>query len=475
MSISYSKLLIIALLTLVSAGCNHFTKQDEPTAKIPFSFPDQWETANSGENISLGWLSQFNDSTLNQHVRTALQNNFNLQVNAEQLAAAIASAKAVNSNLYPDVDLGIQRNRQKTFTIDSEGLVTPEYSTQYRSDLNLSWEIDLWGKLSNRSRAAYLDSQTQAALYESARLSLAASVAQAWFNSIEAINLLSLAEQQLDSLSEALDVVDNNYQAGLNSAVDVFSARSDLENQKSVVAQAKQNYEQIKRGFNLLLGVYPSAELEIEQPNLPEQFSVIPAGLPSELLLRRPDISAARINWLAQNYTQQAANKDRYPSFNLTANLGETSDRLSNLIDSDDLLWSLITGISQPIFNAGRLKALEENAAAQTRQALAEYANTLLTAFSEVENALAAEKYLLTRYQTTKQAAELAKSAYQLALEQYQSGLAEYVTVLTTQRQFFAADSNQISLYNDLIQNRIDLHLALGGNFFTLPEPKNEL
>ncbi len=464
------KLLPIIFLAAITSGCHYFKTQTQPATQIPFNFPDNWETASSAQKISLGWLSQFNDTVLNQHVRTALQNNFDLQVSAERLAAAIASAKAINSSLYPELNLGLQRNRQKAFLIDSQGLVSTEYSTQYRGDVNLTWEIDLWGKLSDRSRSAYLDSQVQAALYESARLSLAATVAQTWFNSIEAVNLLSLAQKQLKSLNEALDVVENNYQAGLTSAVDVFSARSDLENQKAVVAQSQQNLEQIKRSFNVLLGRYPSAVLELEESKLPTEYLPTPVGLPSELLLRRPDIIAARLNWLSKDYGQQAAQKDRYPSFTLTGNIGQSSEQLSELLDSDDLFWSLVTGLSQPVFNAGRLKALEENAAAQTRQALAEYANTLLTAFSEVENALAAENYLLTRYKTTKQAAELAEAAYQLSLEQYQSGLIEYVTVLTAQRQFFAADSNQISLYNDLIQNRIALHLALGGNFFNQPD-----
>ena len=456
---------IPVLLSLSLASCQTVINDPEPS--LSFKVPDNWESTDSHQTMVTGWLDLFDDQQLNHYVRTALQNNFNLQINAQQLEAAIANAKAAHANLYPDLSLGVQRARRKSFVIDAQGDAVAQYSSDYQADLNISWEADLWGKLSDASRAAYLDSQVLLALYRSARLALAANVAQTWFNTLEAANQLKLSQQQLQSLSEALDIVENNYQAGLNSAVDVFTAKSDLQNQKSLVAQLTQNLEALKRSFNLLLGQYPTAQLDLENTLIPKLFEQIPAGLPSELLLRRPDINAARYNWLAQDYNRKATRKNRFPSFTLTGNLGTSGERFSRLLESDAIFWSLITGLSQPIFNAGRLKALEDAASSQTRQALAEYANTILNAYIEVENALAGERYLRTQYQTTRAAAQLAKSAYDISLEQYQSGLIDYVTVLTSQRQYFSADSRQISLYNELIQNRINLHLALGGDFFT--------
>lgn len=432
--------------------------------------PENWESDQANGKIITGWLSQFNDRQLNTHVRTALQNNFNLKVDLEQLNAAIANARATNADLFPDVNLGIQGSRSKNFIINDRGDAIAQYSTQYQGDIGITWEVDLWNKLSDSSRAAALDSEVLAASYQAARLSLAASVAQTWFNTIEARNQLELAQRQLKSLGEALDIVENNYRAGLTSAVDVFTAKSDLENQKALLAQSNQTLEQLKRNFNRLLGRYPSARLDTSEAKIPDSIDTVPSGLPSELLLRRPDVIAAYKNWLARQYDQGNARKNRYPSFKLTGTAGQGSDTLSKVLDSDDLFWSLVAGISQPVFDAGRLKALEQSAAAQTRQALAEYANTILNAFNEVENAFAGEQYLLDQYKTTKSAAELAKTAYDISLEQYQRGLVEYVTVLANQRQYFSADSRQLGLYNDLIQNRIDLHLALGGDFFTLTE-----
>lgn len=454
-----------ALSVMLLANCTLLNTDIKTDTPLPL--PDAWESIESIENISVGWLSQFNDKILNRHVRTALQNNFDLQVNLEQLNTAIANAKATNANLFPQVNAGIQRSRNKNFTINEEGNAIAQYSTQYQGDLGISWEVDLWNKLSDLSRAAALDSEIQAASYLAARLSLAANVAKTWFNTIEAVNQYELSQRQLNSLGEALDIVDNNYRAGLTSAADVFSAKSDLENQKALVAQSNQIQAELKRNFNRLLGRYPSAQLDISKAKIPDSIGNIPSGLPSELLLRRPDIVAARKNWLARQYNQENARKNRYPSFKLTGTFGQSSDDLSQVLDSDDLFWSLVAGFTQPVFNAGRLKALEQGAGAQTRQALAEYANTILTAFNEVENAFAGEQYLLIQYETTKSAAELAKSAYDISLEQYQRGLVEYVTVLANQRQLFSADSREIGLYNDLIQNRINLHLALGGDFFT--------
>ena len=466
---TFSRLLLTVFSVSLLANCTLIKTQTN--TDVPFQLPVNWESTDSHENITKGWLNQFNDKVLNSHVRTALQNNFDLKVNLEQLNAAIANAKATNANLFPTITAGLQRSRNKNFSINNEGNVIAQYSTQYQADLGISWEIDIWNKLSDLSREAALDAEVQAAVYQAARLSLAANVAQTWFNTIEAANQYKLSQRQFNSLGEALDVVENNYRAGLTSAVDVFTAKSDLENQKALLAQSNQTLAQLKRNFNGLLGRYPTAQLDISKAIIPDSIGDIPSGLPSELLLRRPDIVAARKNWLARQYQQGNARKNRYPSFELTGSLGLRSDSLSKLLDADDLFWSLITGISQPVFNAGRLQALEQGAQAQTRQALAEYANSILTAMTEVENALAGEQYLLIQYKNTRSAAKLAKSAYDISLEQYQRGLVEYVTVLTSQRQYFSADSRQISLYNDLIQNRINLHLALAGDFFTYTKP----
>ena len=469
MSFHLSRIFLTVVSVILLASCA--LRNSQTTTDTPLSLPANWESTSESNSITQGWLSQFNDKQLNNYVRTALKNNFDLSINLEQLNAAIANAKATNANLFPDIDIGLQRSRNKRYIISDQGNATADYTTQYQAELGISWEADIWNKLSDLSRAALLDSEVQSATYQAARLSLAANVAQTWFNTIEASNQYQLSQRQLNSLDEALDVVENNYRAGLTSAVDVFTAKSDLENQKSQRAQTQQTLAQLKRNFNRLLGNYPTAELDISNAVIADSIGQIPSGLPSELLLRRPDIIAARKNWLAKQYDQNNARKNRYPSFNLTGNLGLSSDSLSNLLDSDDLFWSLVTGFTQPVFNAGRLKALEQGAGAQTRQALAEYANTILNAFGEVENALAGEKYLTIQYKTTKSAAQLAKSAYEISLEQYQRGLVEYVTVLTSQRQYFSADSRQISLYNDLIQNRINLHLALGGDFFTTTQP----
>ena len=468
MSLNLSRIFLTVFSVILLANCTLI--QTDTNTDHTLLLPGNWEATDSNESITLGWLSQFDDKTLHQHVRTALQNNFDLTVNFEQLNAAIANAKASNANLFPQIDIGLERNRNKRYTVNDQGNAIANYSTQYQAELGISWEADIWNKLSDLSRVALLDAEVQEASYQAARLSLAANVAQTWFNTIEAANQHKLSQNQQKSLSEALDVVENNYRAGLISAVDVFTAKSDLENQKAQLAQTQQTLEQLKRNFNRLLGRYPSAKLDLSSAAIPNSIESIPAGLPSELLERRPDIIAARKNWLARQYNQNNARKNRYPSFRLTGTLGLTSDSISNLLDSDDLFWSLVTGITQPVFNAGRLKALEKGADAQARQALAEYANTILDALIEIENALAGEKYLRIQYKTTKFAAALAKSAYDISLEQYQRGLVEYDTVLTSQRQYFSADSSQIRLYNDLIQNRINLYLALGGDFFTYSE-----
>ena len=169
-----SRILLTVISVSMLASCTLFST--DLNTDSPVVIPGNWESTDLQEKITQGWLSQFNDKTLNTHVRTALRNNFDLKVNLEQLNAAIANARATNANLFPDITAGLERSRNKNFTINSEGIATAQYTTRYQADLGISWEIDIWNKLSDLSRAAALDAEVQAATYQAARLSLAANV-----------------------------------------------------------------------------------------------------------------------------------------------------------------------------------------------------------------------------------------------------------------------------------------------------------
>jgi outer membrane protein TolC len=201
--------------------------------------------------------------------------------------------------------------------------------------------------------------------------------------------------------------------------------------------------------------------------DLPVINTPIPTGMPSELLTRRADVQESWLNLLASDADLAAAHKARFPSLSLVGSYGQTSRAFSTLLERDNRVWSLASGITQPIFNAGRLKALEEQARGRVQQAEQQYLDLLYRAFADVENAISRSTSLQQRYDSFLNAETNSRAALELALEQYQRGLVSYTTVLESQRQAFDAEATVVQLRNQLLQNRINLFLSLGGEFST--------
>jgi outer membrane protein TolC len=218
--------------------------------------------------------------------------------------------------------------------------------------------------------------------------------------------------------------------------------------------------------LQLSLARYPDGHMEIQR-TLPVIEEPIPTGLPSELLMRRTDVQEAWLNLLAADASLAAAHKARFPSLSLVGSGGATSVEFADLLDGSSAVWSITGGLTQPLFNAGRLEALEEQAAARVQQAEQQYLDLVFRAFADVENTISRTTSLRERYESFLDAESNSGAALTLALEQYQRGLVTYTTVLESQRQAFDAEATVVQLRNQLLQNRITLYLALGGEFST--------
>ena len=206
---------------------------------------------------------------------------------------------------------------------------------------------------------------------------------------------------------------------------------------------------------------------------LPTLAATVPAGLPAQLLERRPDVLAAQNKYLASHRRVNAARKDRLPQIKLTASAGTSSDELKDVLDINNNIWSLAANLTRPILDGGKIKSQIERAEAQREEARYLYVQTALQAFAEVETTLAAEQFLVRQETALRAAVTEAGGAQALALEDYQAGLADIVTVLESQRRMFDAKRSLLELQNLRLQNRIDLYLALGGEFAE-PEPNEE-
>ena len=237
-----------------------------------------------------------------------------------------------------------------------------------------------------------------------------------------------------------------------------------MNNELSRVATQQAELVKAKRILERLTGAYPAGEL-IVNADLPKLDSAISLGLPANLLTKKPALVASWYQLLAKDANVAYAHKQRFPALKLTGSLGNSDSELKELLSPSSLAWSLVSNITAPIFNAGKLAAEQERARLERQISEQNYLDTLFNAFSDVENALTTEQSLQQRYITTVRAQENAEAAQTLAFEQYQSGLVEYTTVLESQKRAFDAQSSVIQIKSQLLSNRINLHLALGGAF----------
>ena len=451
--------LIFLILVSVAGGCTH--SAITPEALDPL-VPEQWQRGGSAGEAELNWLASFDDPQVTSLVDEAIANNYSLHQERARLYQAEQSVVITRANRFPTLDVSLDAQR-RGFDDSSGAKITTQ---SVNASVDARWEVDLWGKLSKEQQAAQLQYSAQQAKLASAERDLAAATAGAFFQVLEAKQLLEVAERRLDNTIVTQEIVESGYRQGLNDALDLYLAKNQVERQEASYAQQEQTLTETIADLQLALARYPDGHMVIEQ-ELPIITDPIPAGLPSELLTRRSDVQEAWLNLLAADADLAAAHKDRFPSLSLTGSAGVATVAFSDLLDGDGTVWSLAGGLTQPLFNAGRLEAIEEQALARVQLAEQQYLDLVYRAFASVENAISRSVSLSQRYESFLEAEKNSSAALNLALQQYQRGLITYTTVLESQRQAFDAESTVVQLKNQLLQNRIGLYQALGGEFST--------
>ncbi len=451
----------VLLLTAAGsiAGCSSTAIAPETENLL---VPEVWSRGGDAGTVQVDWLDSFNNDQLTALVSEAMVSNYQLEQERSRLYQAEQVVVITRANRFPDLDVSLAGSRRSFEDTGGVSLV----SESFDASLDSRWEVDLWGRLSKQQQAAQLDYQAQAARLEQVRRDLAAATVSLVFDVMEARQLLEVAERRLDNTSEAMDIVASGYRQGLNDALDLYLARNQVERQEANYAQAEQTYSESVADLQLALARYPDGRMALAG-ELPVIDEPIPAGLPSELLTRRSDLQAAWLNLLAADADLAAAHKARFPSLALVGSAGVASAEFSNLLDGDGAGWSIAGNLSQPLFQAGRLKALEEQARASVEIAEQQYLDQVFRAFADVENAISRSASLKERYESFLEAERNSSAALNLALEQYQRGLVSYTTVLESQRQAFDAEAQVVQLKNLRLQNRIALFLSLGGEFMT--------
>ena len=276
-----------------------------------------------------------------------------------------------------------------------------------------------------------------------------------------------MRQKSLKSIEQNLSIIEAGYNSGLNTSLDVYLARNDVASERSKVATEKTTLQSNIRALELLLGKYPSAALQAGTADIPELSQAVAVGVPSEVVANNPELQYMWNLLLAEDAGLAYAHKQRFPSLSLTASTGTSSTELSDLLSSD-VGWSLLGNLTAPIFNAGRLAANEESARLETKQAEQAYLETLFSTFSTIENSLTEAENLQLSYQANIDAADNATLAEEVSFEQYLKGLVSYTTVLDAQSRAYTAQSSVIQLKYEMLNTRLQLFTALGGNFSSI-------
>ncbi len=458
----------VALLAGVLTGLVGCGTADNKSHLSKISAPPSYSVSTSSNASSVeGWLADFNSPQLNGLIAEAQEQNLDLQISAARLMAAFGAAKIGRAVQLPTLssDFGAARNKR---TSSSGFRLTSPKTDQFDIGLDFAWELDLWGRLAHRSRAAYADLEAAKSDLLGARFSLAANTAKSWFRLIEADLQLRLAESSHESFKTNLTVLEERFKRGVGKALDVRLTRANVASAESIRKARRRERDESARALEVLLGRYPADKI-VAASALPIIEREVPAGLPSELLARRPDLVAAERRLASADERFKDVKKNLLPNISLTTSAGYSSSALEELLEPQQNVWRLAANLVQPIFRGGQLKGARMRAEAVLVEQIATYSQAVLGACQEVENALGSEIYLREQEAALKVAATESIAAEELAWDQYTRGLVDIVTVLESQRRSVSARGSLLLISRNRLQNRIDLYLALGGEFFIKP------
>ncbi|MGN6648589.1 efflux transporter outer membrane subunit [Trinickia sp.] len=469
----------VLLMTLVAACSVGPTYKrpdvDTPTAfkeaPMPASEAGTWKSAQPSEALERGqWWTIFGDTTLNQLEEEALAQNQNLKAAAARVRESRASLNAARSAWFPDLNAGFGPTRER-LSPAAQGLPENAYippQTIWRAQVTTSYEAPLFGRVSDNVAASRADSQQQEALFRSVQLALQADVAANYFSLRELDTEQDLYRKTVASREDGLKLVKHRYDAGDVSELDLQQATNALASARAEAAGVERQRAASEHALAVLLGK-PPAEFTFPQQPLVPVVARVPSGLPSALLERRPDISAAERAMAAANSRVGLAKSAFFPQLDITGAFGYESVGLAQLFKWSSrtfLLGPLAgTALTLPIFDGGRRKAQLAQARAQYDEQVANYRSQVLTAFREVEDSLSDIRLLDDQVRAQNDAVNAAARAQHLSEAQYREGAVNYLDVLDSQRTTLQAQRQASQLAGSQAVATVNLIRALGGGW----------
>ena len=450
--------------------------------------PGSWAGPHRSGTVVPNWIRSFGDPELTALVYDAVERNPDLKAAAARVEASRAAVRIAASSLYPRIamkglgerqgqrlsgDLGRDINPPDFGSSGVEnsggaGLDTSMDETSQRWVYGLAagaaWEADVWGRIRSKKAAARAESQALEADYEFARQSLAAAVARAYFTTIEAAQQEANAQETLDLYQQYSKLTDIQKQHGFASDFDVAQIKSRTASAEDALYTAQQVRAQTIRAIEVVTSHYPAGRFDVRR-SFPRQPKSVPAGLPAQILERRPDLIASERRFAAAFHRVNEARTARLPRFVLSAGSGLGTAQLDGVGTLDAVLWTFAAGVTQPIFFGGELQAAQDLRTAEQKAAAASYVGHALRAFGEVEDALANDYYLRQREGALGTAVSSSGESVNLAGKQLEQGQIDMFTILRLAGENLAAKVQWTQIRAARLRERVNLYLALGGDF----------
>lgn len=446
-------LLAAALL----AGCSFIPAYERPPAPVPQQFPD---TAGTPADALPDWRSYFPDPALHTLIEAALEYNRDLRIALARVEEARALAGVARADRFPTIDALGSADRRRT-PADLTGFGVARTTSRYDVGLGITaFELDFWGRvaaLSEAARAQYLATDEAA---KSFRIGLIGDVASSWLQLTEFAAQIRLTSETLDTRSQSLELIRKRRDAALATDLDVLAAEGLVETARAQLANLKRQRSETENALGLLTGMsvaLPEAE------RAPADLAELAPGLPSDVLLRRPDVRAAEQRLIASNANIGAARAAFFPRIALTADAGTASSALSGLFDSGSKTWLFQPVLSLPLFDAGRNRANLEVAEARKVQAVADYERTIQQAFREVADALAARATYAEQIAALEANLRAQTGRLERVKARQDAGIATYLEVLDASRDAFLAEQALATSRRQMQSAQVALYKALGG------------
>jgi len=467
-----TRLAFVTALTLVLAACSLAPRYARPPAPIPMSFPTfgaaaDTSTASAGTVAAdLGWRDFFRDPRLLALIDLALENNRDMRIATQRVQEARAMFGIAQSDQYPAFGVGatgqITRNPS-----DLRAGGSPSVARVYQAGLGMTaFELDFFGRVRNLSEAAYQQYLSTQEAQRTVQLNLVAQVSEAYFNLRLSEQMAELMQRTLTARQNTYDLIAQQFQAGVASDLDVQQALGQLETVRADQAAIARTHAQAGHALQWLLGMPLPDDLPVASAFGRDQLLAhVPPGLPSDLLTRRPDILSAEHGLRAANANIGAARAAFFPNISITGLLGFASPQLGGLFGSGNRFWQFSPQLQTPLFSGGVSGNLD---VAQARQhiAVAQYEQTIQTAFREVADALAGETTYAQQLSALRDLLRASAEALRLAKLRYETGIDSFLQVQTAEVNLYGVQQSMLTVGMNALMNRVSLYKALGGGWY---------